>query len=122
MASEIWSATLSGCPSVTDSEVNRWASRWLIYAPLAVDQSFSTPQCRRRLVARLDEGKAGSRPSGRRGYHIPLSHRPALEDPVEEGRDRMQGGDGDRLPPGLQAPGERRDHPAAPAGAGDGQG
>jgi hypothetical protein len=23
MASEIWSATLSGCPSVTDSEVNR---------------------------------------------------------------------------------------------------
>ncbi len=24
MASEIWSQTLSGCPSVTDSEVNRW--------------------------------------------------------------------------------------------------
>ena len=26
-ASEIWSATLSGWPSVTDSDVNRWRSR-----------------------------------------------------------------------------------------------
>jgi hypothetical protein len=25
MASEIWSATLSGCPSETDSEVNRYS-------------------------------------------------------------------------------------------------
>src|SRR5947209_5797943 len=29
-ASEIWSATLSGWPSVTDSDVNRWMSRSLI--------------------------------------------------------------------------------------------
>jgi hypothetical protein len=26
-ASEIWSAILSGCPSVTDSDVKRWRSR-----------------------------------------------------------------------------------------------
>src|ERR1700674_2172874 len=34
MASEIWSATLSGWPSVTDSEVNRCASVSLIITPL----------------------------------------------------------------------------------------
>src|SRR5436305_12689147 len=34
-ASEIWSATLSGWPSVTDSDVNRWESRWLMVTPLA---------------------------------------------------------------------------------------
>src|SRR5271170_6707402 len=39
MTSEIWSAILSGCPSVTDSEV-KWNpswSRWLTWSPLARD-------------------------------------------------------------------------------------
>src|SRR5678815_3958729 len=30
MESEIWSAILSGCPSVTDSDVNRWLPSRLI--------------------------------------------------------------------------------------------
>src|SRR5215470_20172051 len=37
-ASEIWSAILSGCPSVTDSEVNRYSSRAIVLPPQVVNE------------------------------------------------------------------------------------
>src|SRR5262244_1726464 len=37
-ASEIWSAILSGCPSVTDSEVNRYSSRAIVFPPQVVNE------------------------------------------------------------------------------------
>ncbi|GAD32870.1 puatative lactoylglutathione lyase [Microbacterium sp. TS-1] len=36
MLSEIWSQILSGCPSVTDSDVNRRS--WLIGAPCVMER------------------------------------------------------------------------------------
>src|SRR6187399_3036237 len=49
-ASEIWSATLSGCPSVTDSDVN-WNVRALIGSNLSQDPGACHPGSLDRRVA-----------------------------------------------------------------------
>src|ERR1700722_14077892 len=42
--SEIWSATLSGCPSVTDSEVNRYSLRLAVMVTLAFVIQYATSE------------------------------------------------------------------------------
>src|SRR3954465_13196165 len=94
-ASEIWSATLSGWPSVTDSDVNRWISRSLIV---------------RTFGKWVKKGRRGS------------PDRTVLQHSVEECRQGMEGGQGDGLAPRLEAAGQRAGDAAAAPGARDGKG
>src|SRR6185503_8985971 len=70
-ASEIWSATLSGCPSVTDSDVN-WNVRALIGPNLSQDPGA-------RQSGSLDRGVALHQARGELGQG----------DPVEDGADAL---------------------------------
>src|SRR3954447_25887925 len=94
-ASEIWSATLSGWPSVTDSDVNRWISRSLMLVPVAV----KTGQLIRESPVILS------------------ADGPAFQDTIEECRQGVKCGQGDVLAPRLQAAGERAGDAAAAPGA-----
>src|SRR3954467_7416273 len=76
-ASEIWSATLSGWPSVTDSDVNRWASRWLMVTPLAENVLGS-----RHGPTRIVRGEDRHAPRGRMGKRegVPVDRGQMLTD------------------------------------------
>src|SRR5688572_30882767 len=74
-ASEIWSATLSGCPSVTDSEVKRRVCRCLL--TLVLPQSSSGPrlaqrlrQCRHDLEEVADDSVVGDVEDGGSGVLV----------------------------------------------------
>src|SRR6185295_17619060 len=101
-ASEIWSATLSGWPSVTDSDVNRWTSRSLIVRTSGL-AAGSTAANATKLI------KNGS------------TDRPARHHAIEQCRKGVEGGQGDVLAPGLEPSRERAGDAAAAAGAGDGE-
>src|SRR5580704_17533154 len=61
--SEIWSAILSGCPSVTDSDVNRYSlseSCWLIFA-----------RARSKVVVSLGTAPKPGKSRSRRGFSRP---------------------------------------------------
>src|SRR6187551_449481 len=107
-ASEIWSATLSGCPSVTDSDVN-WNVRALIASNLSRDPAARQP--------------------GSLDGRIPL-HQPGQElgqrDPVEDGADALGDRHLDAEPVGEVAEdrcrGQALDHhPDLPCGLGRGR-
>src|ERR1019366_222619 len=67
IASEIWSAILSGCPSVTDSLVNKKRSRFAKSTPPLRLIQFSQQPCNFTLVNHLLQNPS------------PLRREPALE-------------------------------------------
>src|ERR1035437_4065708 len=67
MASETWSAILSGCPSVTDSEVNKKRSLKFGFLPI---QGFSVGACRDgRFALRMSRHGEGENSLLHRGRH-----------------------------------------------------
>src|SRR5258705_1487620 len=54
-ASEIWSDILSGCPSVTDSEVNRYPDSVVKPTPLFIGTRISCGKRPRRVTVRVCE-------------------------------------------------------------------
>ena len=94
MESEIWSATLSGCPSVTDSDVNR------------------------REFRSLMEGDAST---GRRVGQVRGRAERSSRNAVEERRQGVQSGLRGGPAAVLQAAGQRGDHSPSPPGPGDGE-
>src|SRR5690606_4884619 len=61
-ASEIWSQTLSGCPSVTDSDVNRLLRRSLLNSAHPLPDRLEAPRTRGGRADPLAAGRIPPRP------------------------------------------------------------